>query len=87
MFINFGEEEVKYCLPVIDRVRKAGINAELFPDTAKMKKQMSWANGHAIPFIVMAGTEEIKSKKFMLKDMTTGEQKLLSESELIEKLK
>lgn len=87
MFINFGEEEVKYCLPVIDRVRKAGINAELFPDAAKMKKQMSWANSNGIPFIVMAGTEEIKSKKFMLKDMTTGEQKLLSELELIEKLK
>jgi histidyl-tRNA synthetase len=87
MFVNFGEEEVKYCLPVIDRVRKAGINAELFPDAAKMKKQMSWANGNTIPFIVMAGTEEIKNKKFMLKDMTTGEQKLLSESELIEKLK
>ena len=87
MFVNFGEEEVKYCLPVIDRVRKAGINAELFPDAAKMKKQMSWANSNAIPFIVMAGTEEIKSKKFMLKDMTTGDQKLLSESELIEKLK
>jgi len=87
MFVNFGEEEVKYCLPVIDRVRKAGINAELFPDAAKMKKQMSWANSNAIPFIVMAGTEEIKSKKFMLKDMATGEQKLLSESELIEKLK
>ncbi|NQT78277.1 MAG: histidine--tRNA ligase [Bacteroidetes bacterium] len=87
MFVNFGEEEVKYCLPVIDRVRKAGINAELFPDAAKMKKQMSWANSNAIPFTVMAGTEEIKSKKFMLKDMTTGEQKLLSESEIIEKLK
>lgn len=87
MFVNFGEEEVKYCLPVIDRVRKANINAELFPDAAKMKKQMSWANSNAIPFIVMAGTEEIKSKKLMLKDMATGEQKLLSESELIEKLK
>ena len=87
MFVNFGDEEVKYCLPIIDSLRKAGINAELYPDDAKMKKQLGWANNKAIPFIVMAGTEEIKGKKMMLKNMTSGEQELLTEEEVIKKLK
>ncbi|MCK4570306.1 MAG: histidine--tRNA ligase [Bacteroidales bacterium] len=87
MFVNFGDEEVKYCLPVINRLRKAGINTELYPDAAKMKKQLVWANNKGIPFIVMAGTEEIKNKKFMLKDMNKGEQEQLTEEELIKKLK
>ncbi|MCK5765401.1 MAG: histidine--tRNA ligase [Bacteroidales bacterium] len=87
MFVNFGDEEVKYCLPVIDKLRKAGINAELYPDAARMKKQLGWANNKGIPFIVMAGTEEIKNKKFMLKNMNKGEQEQLTEHELIKKLK
>jgi histidyl-tRNA synthetase len=87
MFVNFGEEEIKYALPALDRIRKAGINAELFPDAAKMKKQLNWANNKEIPFIIMAGSEEMKSGKFMLKDMGSGEQILLTEDELIEKLK
>lgn len=87
MFVNFGEEEVKYALPALDRLRKAGINAELFPDAAKMKKQLSWANNKGIPFIAMAGSEEIKNQKFMLKNMESGEQELLNEEELIQKLK
>ncbi|MEE4256570.1 MAG: histidine--tRNA ligase [Bacteroidales bacterium] len=87
MFVNFGEEEVKYVLPVLDRIRKSGINAELFPDAAKMKKQLSWANNKGVPYIVMAGTEEMKNKKFMLKNMGSGEQELLSEKELISRLK
>jgi len=87
MFVNFGEEEVKYVLPVLNRIRKSGINAVLFPDAAKMKKQLSWANNKEIPYIVMAGSEEMKSKKFMLKNMESGEQELLSEDELISRLK
>ena len=87
MFVNFGENEVKYALPTLDRIRKAGINAELFPDTAKMKKQLNWANSKGIPYIIMAGSDEIKDGKFMLKDMNSGEQQLMSEQELIEKLK
>jgi len=87
MFVNFGEEEVKYALPTLDRIRKAGINAELFPDAAKMKKQLSWANSKGIPYIVMAGSQEMKSGKFMLKNMENGEQELLDEDALIEKLK
>lgn len=83
LFVNFGEEEVKYVLPVLDRIRKAGVNAELYPDAAKMKKQLSWANNKGIPYIVMAGSEEIKNRKFMLKNMESGEQQLVSEEELI----
>jgi histidyl-tRNA synthetase len=87
MFVNFGDDEVKYCLPIINSLRKAGINAELYPDSAKMKKQLGWANNKAIPFIVMAGMEEIKNNKVMLKSMSSGEQELLSTEELINKLK
>ncbi|MEN8225389.1 MAG: histidine--tRNA ligase [Bacteroidota bacterium] len=87
MFVNFGDEEVKYILPVIDRMRKSGINAELYPDSAKMKKQLGWANSKGIPFIVMAGSEEIKNKMFMLKDMSKGEQEQLTEDELLKKIK
>jgi len=87
MFVNFGHEEVKYALPVIANLRKEGINAELYPDAAKMKKQLSWANNKGIPFIVMAGTEEIKNKKLMLKDMEKGEQVQVTVEELIKKLK
>ena len=86
MFVNFGDEEVKYCLPILDHIRKAGINAELYPDSAKMKKQLGWANARSIPYIVMAGMDEIKNNKVMLKDMASGEQELLTEEELIKKL-
>ena len=87
MFINFGDEEAKYALPTLDKLRKAGINAELYPDAAKMKKQLGWANTKGIPYIIMAGTEEIKNARFMLKNMESGHQELLSEEELIIRLK
>lgn len=87
LFVNFGEAEAAYCLPVIDRIRKTGIKVELFPDAVKLKKQLSWANNRQIPYIVMVGSEEMKSKTFMLKDMNTGEQKHMAEEELIIKLK
>jgi histidyl-tRNA synthetase len=87
LIVNFGDKEATYCLPIIDRIRKEGIKAELFPDSVKLKKQLSWANNRKIPFIVMVGSEEIKSRTFMLKDMKTGEQVQLTEKELIDKLK
>ncbi len=87
MFVNFGDAEAKYVLPVVDKLRKAGINAELYPDTAKVKKQLGWANSKNIPYIVMAGTEEIANHNYMLKDMASGEQQHLDEEELINKLK
>ena len=87
LFINFGESEAAYCLPIIAQVRQAGIRAELFPDAAKMKKQMVYANAKHIPFVVLAGDSEIAQNKVTLKDMDTGEQSLLSPEELIERIR
>ena len=87
LFINFGQQETAYCLPIVAQVRQAGIRAELYPDSAKMKKQMSYANAKQIPFVVLAGESEIAAGKITLKNMETGEQQLLTLAELIEKLK
>ena len=86
LFINFGEKETAYCLPVVAKVRQAGIRAEIFPDSTKMKKQMSYANAKQIPFVVLAGDNEIAEGKVTLKNMETGEQTLVSADELIAKL-
>ena len=85
LFINFGEKETAYCLPIAAKVRKAGIRTEIFPDTAKMKKQMSYANAKHIPFVALAGENEIVQGKFTLKNMETGEQILVTAEEIIEK--
>jgi histidyl-tRNA synthetase len=87
LFINFGERETAYCLPIIDKVRANGIRAEIYPDAVKMKKQMSYANAKLIPYVVLAGENEINAGKVTLKNMETGEQSLLSTEELIEKIK
>ena len=86
LFINFGEQETAYCLPIINKVRSQGIRAEIFPDAAKMKKQMSYANAKQIPFVVLAGENEMNAGKVTLKNMTTGEQALLTPDELIDAL-
>ena len=86
LFINFGEKETAYCLPIIAKVRQAGIRAEIFPDSTKMKKQMSYANAKQIPFVVLAGDNEMAEGKVTLKNMETGEQTLVSPEELIAKL-
>ncbi len=83
LFVNFGEEEVNYCLLVLADLRKNGINAEIFPDKAKMQKQMNYANKKEIPFVVLAGESEIHAKSFTLKNMESGEQKSVSAEELI----
>ena len=83
LFINFGDKETAYCLPVVRACRAAGISTEMFPNKAKMKKQMSYANAKAIPFVVLAGDNEIAENKFTLKNMTTGEQHLVTTEELI----
>jgi len=87
LFINFGEKETAYCMPIVAKVRAAGIRAELYPDAAKMKKQMSYANAKQIPFVALAGDNEIAEKKITLKNMATGEQQLVTPEELIDKLK
>ena len=87
LFINFGDQETAYCLPIINKVRAKGIRAEIYPDAAKMKKQMSYANAKAIPFVVLAGESEMAAGKVTLKNMETGEQQLLTPDELIDHLK
>ena len=87
LFINFGQTETAYCMPIVAQVRQAGIRAELYPDSAKMKKQMSYANAKQIPFVVLAGESEMAAGKITLKNMETGEQQLVTPAELIEKLK
>ncbi|MFD0975257.1 histidine--tRNA ligase [Salinimicrobium gaetbulicola] len=87
LFINFGEKESLYCLKAVKALRKAGVAAELYPDEAKMKKQMTHANRRDIPFVVMAGKEEMDFQKFTLKNMRSGDQFTVSQQELVEKLK
>ncbi len=87
LFINFGERETAYQLPILARVRQAGIRAEFYPDQSKMKKQMSYANQKQIPFVVLAGESEMAEGKVTLKNMLTGEQSLVSGDELIKVLK
>lgn len=83
LFINFGTQEAAFAMSVLRTVRAAGISAELYPDAAKMKKQMGYANAHGIPFVALIGENEMNAGKVTLKDMSTGEQKLLSPSELV----
>lgn len=83
LFINFGEAEAAYVLPVLAQVRAAGIRAEIYPDAAKMKKQMSYANAKMVPFVAIVGENEMKEGKVMLKNMTSGEQSLVTPEELV----
>ena len=87
LFINFGEKETAYCMPIAAKAREAGVATEIYPDTVKMKKQMSYANSNGVRFVAMAGENEINEQKITLKDMTTGEQSLVTTDELIEKVK
>ena len=83
LFINFGEAETAYCMPTVAKARQAGIRTEMFPDASKMKKQMAYANAHQIPFVVLAGENEMKEGRLTLKNMETGEQQLVTPDELI----
>ena len=83
LFINFGDKETAYCMPAVSKARVAGIRTEMYPDSAKMKKQMSYANAKHIPFVALAGENEMNEGKFTLKNMETGEQKLVSAKDLI----
>ena len=87
LFINFGEKETAYCLPAAARTRQAGIRSEIYPDAAKMKKQLSYAYAKQIPFVALAGENEISQGRLTLKNMETGEQTLLTVEELIEAIK
>lgn len=82
-FVNFGPEEEKYCLPLVAKLRKQGINAELYPESAKMKKQMKYANDKNVPYVVMIGGNEMEKGVFSVKNMESGEQKDMSLESLI----
>ena len=87
LFINFGEKEAAFSIGILAKARAAGIRAEIFPDAAKMKKQMSYANAKNIPFVAIVGENEMNEGKVMLKNMETGEQNLVSAEELIAAVK
>jgi histidyl-tRNA synthetase len=87
LFVTFGEAEQNYCLPLLAKVRKAGINSEVYPDaSAKMKKQMSYADDKKIPFVVIVGSDEMQSGMLSLKNMTSGEQEKIAIEEIIKLL-
>ena len=83
LFVNFGEKELAYCLPVVAKARQAGIRTEIYPDSAKMKKQMSYANAKAIQFVAIVGENEMAEGKVTLKNMMTGEQSMVTAEELV----
>ena len=83
LFINFGEKETEYCLPILSDLRAAGIRAEVYPDAAKMKKQMQYANVKAVPFVALVGENEMSAGMVTLKNMTTGEQQMVPAAELL----
>ena len=83
LFINFGEQETAYCLPILNKVRASGIRSEIYPDATKMKKQMSYANAKQIPFVALAGENEMAAGKLTLKNMLSGEQQLFDIEEII----
>ncbi len=87
LFINFGETETAYCLPIATKCRERGIRTEIYPDSVKMKKQMAYANAKNIPYVVLAGESEIAENKLTLKNMETGEQLTLTVEELLATIK
>ena len=86
LFVNFGQTEADHCQPLLARLRAAGIRCEIYPDAAKMKKQMAYANAKAIPLVAIVGENEMAQGKVTLKNMTTGEQQPLTPDELVQTL-
>ncbi len=84
LFVNFGKNEAAYCMKALTELRKNNIKSELYPDSAKMKKQMNYANRREIPFVVIVGSTEVENNNFTLKNMQTGDQQVCSLKELLE---
>lgn len=82
LFVNFGDKETAYCMPLASQCRKEGVSCEIFPDKAKIKKQMAYANAKRIAFVAMAGENEINENKVTLKNMETGEQMLVDSDKI-----
>ena len=87
LFVNFGETEANYCLKALQYLRKQGVNSELYPDTAKMKKQMNYANKKGIPFVVLVGEDEMSSGLLTVKNMTDGTQSTMKLEDLVTNLR
>jgi histidyl-tRNA synthetase len=87
LILNFGDQEKEYCLAVVPQLRAAGISVELYPDPAKIKKQMQYADKNQIPFVVIAGKDEIETGMLSLKNMKSGEQNAYKLNDLIKHLK
>lgn len=83
LFVNFGEEEADYCLKSLQKLRRAGINSELYPDAAKMKKQMNYANKKGIPYVVLVGEDEMKNDLLTIKNMADGSQSKRTVDEMV----
>ena len=83
LFVNFGDAEVAYSLPIVGKARQAGIRTEIYPDSAKMKKQMQYANVKQIPYVAIVGETEMAEGKVMLKNMVSGEQNLVTPDEML----
>jgi histidyl-tRNA synthetase len=84
LFVNFGEKEMKHIFPIVNKLRCAGIRVELYPEFAKMKKQMGYADAKNIPFVAIVGENEMNENKINFKNMVTGEQRLVTAEEIIE---
>ena len=83
MIANLGADAESYALGLLSRLRKKGINSEIYPESAKLKKQLNYADKKAIPFVILIGPEEINSGKFALKNMKSGEQQALTHDEIL----
>lgn len=86
LFVSFGEKELRYSLPLAKQLREKGFNVEVYPESAKLKKQMSYADSKNIPFVAIIGENEMRENKLMLKDMKSGRQEALSLNETLAKL-
>ena len=83
IFLNFGPKEERYCLPYLQQLRRNGVNAEIYPDSAKLQKQMKYADQRGIPVVVMAGEDEMNNKTFTVKFMKEGRQEKVAADELL----
>jgi histidyl-tRNA synthetase len=86
LFLNFGQKEEKYCLPLADQLRKAGFRAEIYPDQAKIQKQMKWADQRKVDYVVFIGEKEMEEGTLAVKHMKTGAQESLTLEQFLESI-
>ena len=86
LFVAFDSKGIEYALPIVRKIRKAGIPAEIYSEEAKIKKQMQYANDKKIPFVAIVGDDEMKANAVMLKNMTTGEQRLVAVEDIVKEI-